>query len=215
MNTPETAMFSDFEEVAVEGRHSRAGSFEMDVGLDGDKIKSIPASRPRLFNNVALPISSSPIKSTMTIERPKLERKATPLVLPMMRSSGLFDASKMTPISSTTSTTKAKPTSPSRPKLTRKLTPHPEFDLTLANSTPSSINRKAPTLSSSIVEEQSEDETDDETEEVISIPNLPVRGRPMERKTWRNPMTGWNEGGNAGMRRFSSVIEEGKVWLAV
>jgi hypothetical protein len=94
--------------------------------------------------------------------------------------------------------------------LTRKLTPHPEFDLAPSTS------RKAVTLSSSIVEEGSEDETDEETEEeIISIPNLPVRGRPLERKTWRTPMTGWNEGGNAGMRRFSSVIEEGKVWLAI
>jgi hypothetical protein len=232
LKTPETVLFGDFEdELSLQNNNKLSveqGSEqeeEEDFALSHSglvsamKTKSTMA-RPRLFVKLAEPERKT---------GPRLQRTQTPLELWTMRSQRSAavqeEEMEMKEEDITSIKTITRPTStttPTRPKLERKLTPHP------ATGPASTQHLKGafPSTSSAsdfafaglvLVEEVDEDEQAESSEEKakdeeeekstrpsslwdISLPPA-TRGRPIHRM--------------ALGRRFSSVIEEGKVWLAV
>lgn len=240
LKTPETVLFGDFEdELSLQNNNKLSveqGSEqeeEEDFALSHShsglvsamKTKKSTMARPRLFVKLAEP-------EQMT--GPRLQRTQTPLELWTMRSqcSALVQEEEMEeeeeeedvtsnkaisrPIKATSTTT------PTRPKLERKLTPHPATGPAstqhLKGAFPSTTSASDFAFEGLVLEEVDEDEQaesseekaeDEEEEEKSTRPSslwdisLPpaTRGRPIHRM--------------ALGRRFSSVIEEGKVWLAV
>lgn len=233
LKTPETVLFGDFEdELSLQNNHKLSveqGSEQEEEEEDfahshshlvsAIKTKKSTMARPRLFVKLAEPEQKT---------GPRLQRTQTPLELWTMRSqrSAPVEEEKregdVVSIKAITRTTKATSTTmPTRPKLERKLTPHPATGPAstqhLKGAFPSSSSNSDFAFEGLVLEEVDEDEqaepseekAEDEEEEKSTRPfnlwdiSLPpaTRGRPIHRM--------------ALGRRFSSVIEEGKVWLAV
>jgi hypothetical protein len=234
LKTPETVLFGDFEdEISLNGklnaeqrREEQEGEEEEEdfahshsglVSAIKTKTKSTMA-RPRLFVKLAEPEQKT---------GPRLQRTQTPLELWTMRSQRSTAVKEeememkeedITSIKATTRPTSM--TTPTRPKLERKLTPHPATGPSstqhLKSAFPSSSLGSDFAFEGLVLDEVDEDEQAESSEEKdedqesklpstshlwdISLPPA-TRGRPIRRM--------------ALGRRFSSVIEEGKVWLAV
>ena len=235
LKTPETVLFGDFEDEishklnAEQRREEQEGEEEEDFAhshshlVSAMKTKKSTMARPRLFVKLAEPEQKT---------GPRLQRTQTPLELWTMRSQRSAAVQEeeeeemkeedITSIKAITRPTKATSTTkPTRPKLERKLTPHPATGPAstqhLKGAFPSTSSASDFAFEGLVLEEVDEDEqaesseekAEDEEEEKsirssnlwdISLPSA-TRGRPIHRM--------------ALGRRFSSVIEEGKVWLAV
>jgi hypothetical protein len=224
LKTPETVLFGDFEDEishklnAEQRREEQEGEdfAHSHLLVSAMKTKKSTMARPRLFVKLAEPEQKT---------GPRLQRTQTPLELWTMRSqrsAAVQEEEDVTSIKATTRTTKATSTTmPTRPKLERKLTPHPATGPAstqhLKGAFPSSSSASDFAFEGLVLEEVDEDEhaesseekAEDDQEEKSTRPSslwdisLPpaTRGRPIHRM--------------ALGRRFSSVIEEGKVWLAV
>jgi hypothetical protein len=224
LKTPETVLFGDFEDEishklnAEQRREEQEGEdfAHSHLFVSAMKTKKSTMARPRLFVKLAEPEQKT---------GPRLQRTQTPLELWTMRSqrsAAVQEEEDVTSIKATTRTTKATSTTmPTRPKLERKLTPHPATGPAstqhLKGAFPSSSSASDFAFEGLVLEEVDEDEhaesseekAEDDQEEKSTRPSslwdisLPpaTRGRPIHRM--------------ALGRRFSSVIEEGKVWLAV
>lgn len=235
LKTPETVLFGDFEDeishnvkLNAEQRREEHEEEEEDFAhshsglVSAMKMKKSTMARPRLFVKLAEPEQKT---------SPRLQRTQTPLELWTMRSQRSAPVPEeememkeedITAIKATTRTTKAtSTTTPTRPKLERKLTPHPATGPAstqhLKGAFPSTTSGSDFAFEGLVLNEVDEDEqaesseerAEDEEEEKSTRPSnlwdisLPpaTRGRPIHRM--------------ALGRRFSSVIEEGKVWLAV
>lgn len=214
IKTPETVIFPDFEE-AINNTKSTLNSTPdvFDHPSSEDYSHDHPAGpisamkrpltarpRARLFVKLAEPSSA-----------PRLQRKQTPLEPFTLGSSGLFGAattsaptSTSTPWMSTRSTGN-KTTTPTRPKFVRKVTPHPATSPSTHLPSPEvkSAKQYVPDLSTLVLNESDEEELEEEAEDERPRGRSPTPARTfvMER-----PGVG---------RRFSSVIKEGTVWLAV